>query len=232
MKKFALIISMVAVFSLQGFSQAGTYSFGLKLGPTFDWASSASTAARNQKMKTGYTLGIIVDHYYTDHIALSTGINYNFWRGQYSFTDSRMISDFLEEARLNPVNRNVRASYFEVPIKVKVKADVIDDWKAFAEAGVGISLNSMDKTKDEYSFYWVNHTDNSYTDTYFYQYRWLQAALNFGIGTEYQINKKFGVFAQLSFNHALTNTFTRDMERLTGSNLKTNFIGIEVGIIL
>lgn len=232
MKKITLIISMVALFSLQGFSQAGTYSFGLKLGPTFDWASSASTAASNQGMKTGFTLGIIVDHYYTDHIALSTGLNYNYWRGQYRFTDSRMIPDFLEEVPLNPVDRRVRATYFEVPLKIKVKAEVIDGWKAFAEAGAGVSLNTMDKTKDEYKFYWVNHTGKSYTDAYFYQYRWLQAALNFGIGTEYQINKKFGVFAQISFNHALTNTFTRDMEQLTGSDLKTNFFGLEVGIIL
>ena len=112
-----------------------------------------------------------------------------------------------------------------------MKADVADGWKAFAEAGIGISLNTKDMTKDSYKFFWIKSEDETYTDAYFYQYRWLQAALNFGIGTELQINKKFSVFAQLSFNHALTNTFTRSFEKLTGSNLQTNFIGLEVGIM-
>ena len=232
MKKIALIISMVAFFSLQGFSQAGTFSYGFKFGPTFDWASSTSTAANNKGVRTGFSLGGIIDHYFTNHIAFSTGLNFNYWRGNYQFTDIRTIDDFLEEVRIDAVNRQVRASYFEVPLKVKVKAEIVDGWKGFAEAGVGLSLNTKDLTKDSYQFYWVKSEDVFYTNAYFYEYRWFQAALNFGLGAEYQINKKFGVFAQLSFNHALTNTFTKEIEQLTGSNLKTNFIGIEVGIML
>ena len=136
----------------------------------------------------------------------------------------------LEQVPLK-VERRVRASYFEVPLKIKVKAEVINGVKAFAETGVGISFNQADLTKDKYDFYWVSFADDIYTKSYFYQYRWLQTALNFGIGAEYEINSKFSIFAQLSFNHALTNTFSINMEKLTGSNLQTNFIGIEAGII-
>lgn len=222
---------MVALFSLQGFSQRGSNSFGLKIGPTFDWASSSSTAASNKGMKMGFTAGVIVDHYYTQHIALSSGINFTRWSGHYQFTDLRYVTDFLEEVPLS-VDRYVHATYIEVPLKVKVKAEIIDGWKAFAEAGAGLSLNLNGKTKDKYDYYWVSSADNAFGDSYFYEYRWLQAALNFGIGAEYQINRKFGVFAQISFNHALTNTFTKEMEARTGSNLQTNFIGIELGIML
>lgn len=231
MKKIALIISMVAFISLQGFSQAGTFSYGFKFGPTFDWVSSASTAAKNNGVKAGFSLGGVFDHYYTDHIAVSTGLNFIYWRGDYQFTDIRTVTDFPEEVSID-VNRHVRASYFEVPLKVKVKTEIVDGWKGFAEAGIGLSLNTKDMTKDSYQFYWVKHEDEFYTRAYFYEYRWLQAALNFGLGAEYQINKKFSVFAQLSFHHALTNTFTKKFEQLTGSNLKTNFIGIEVGIMI
>ena len=221
---------MVALFSLQSFSQRGSYSYGLKIGPAFDWVSSASTAASYEGMRMGFTVGGIIDHYYTQHIAFSSGLNYIRWRGHYQFSDLRHVDDFLEEVPLS-VDRRVQATYIEVPLKVKVKAEVVDGWKAFAEAGVGISLNLDDKTKDEYDFYWVSAADNAFSDRYFYEYRWLQAALNFGVGAEYQINRKFGVFAQISVNHALTNTFTKAMEEQTGSNLQTNFIGLEVGII-
>ena len=221
---------MVALFTLQGFSQAGTYLYGLKFGPTFDWTSSASTATSNEGMGLGFGVGGVVDHFITHHVTISSGLNFNYWRGHYTFTDMRIAPDFLEEAPIN-VDRHVRGCYFEVPLKVKVKAEIIDGWKAFAEAGVGIGINTKDETKDVYSFYWVANADKNFTDDYYYQYRWLQTALNFGIGTEFQVNRKFSLFAQLSFNHAMSNTFTRDIENLTGSNLKTNYIGIEVGII-
>ena len=230
MKRIALIISIVVLFSLQGFSQRGSYSFGLKIGPAFDWASSASMATSNEGMKLGFTMGGIIDHYYTNHIAISSGINFIRWRGHYQFTDSRYVSDFLEKVPLS-VDRRVQATYIEMPLKVKVKAEIVEGWKAFAEAGVGLSLNLNARTKDEYDFYWVSSSDKVYSDSYFYEYRWLQAALNFGVGAEYQINRNFGVFAQISFNHALTNTFTKEMEEQTGSKLQTNFIGIEVGIM-
>jgi len=230
MKRIALIISIVVLFSLQGFSQRGSYSFGLKIGPTFDWASSASTATSNEGMKLGFTMGGIIDHYYTNHIAISSGINFIRWRGHYQFTDLRHVDDFLEEVSL-PIDRRVNATYIEVPLKVKVKAEVVEGWKVFAEAGVGIGLNLNTRTKDEYDFYWVSSSDKIYSKSYFYEYRWLQAALNFGVGVEYQINRKFGAFAQISFNHALTNTFTKEMEERTGSKLQTNFIGLEVGIM-
>lgn len=230
MKRIALIFSMVALFSLQGVSQRGSNSFGLKIGPSVDWASTVSTASSNEGPRLGFTMGCIIDHYYTQHIAFSSGVNFIQWRGHYQFTDLRHIDDFLEEVPLS-VDRRVQASYIEVPLKFKVKAEVVEGWKAFAEAGVGLSLNWSDKTRDEYDFYWVSVSDKTFSESYYYEYRWLQAALNFGVGAEYQINRKFGVFAQLSFNHALTNTFTKDMEQLTGSNLQTNFIGLEVGLM-
>ena len=101
------------------------------------------------------------------------------------------------------------------------------------------SINTKDLTKDSYpkegnelSTYWAPQPDEYYTAAYFYQYRWFQTALIAGLGAEFQINRKFSVFAQLSYNHALNNTFTRDIEELTKGNLHTNFIGIEIGAML
>ena len=238
MKKITLIISMVALFSLQGFSQQKKVSFGLKIGPTFDWASSSSTESRNLGTRLGFNFGGIIDYYYTDHIALSSGLSYNYWRGYYQFTDSRIGTLFLEEAPVT-VNRQIRASYFEVPLKLKVKIPIVDGWRAFAEAGVGFSINTKDLTKDsfpkegnELSTYWVPQPDENYTAEYFYQYRWFQTALIAGLGAEYQINRKFSVFVQLSYNHAFNNTFTHEIEEQTKGNLHTNFIGIEIGAML
>ena len=228
MKKIALIISMVALFSVGGYAQGKNLSFGLKFGPNVGWANSNTTAPKGSHARIGFAVGGIVDHYISEHIAFSSGLNLNLMRMDYTYTGYRTATDFLEEVKV-PVYRKFKGSYLEVPLKVKVKFDIMDSWKAFAEAGVGISFNYADKGKDKYDFFWTGHTDDNYVD-YLYQYRWIQTALNFGVGAIYEINSKFSVFAQLTMNNALSNSFTKAMEEQTGSIVSTNFIGLEVGI--
>lgn len=229
MKKILLIISLVAFFAIGGNAQSRTTAFGIKMGPSFDWASSGSTAANGGKLRMGYNLGLVVDHYFARNLAISSGVNFNYSRMNYQFTDSRWVENFLEEIPVS-VTRKVKGSYFEVPIKAKVKIDIIDSWAAYVEAGVGLSYNLSDKAKDEYTFEWVSYADETYQD-YTFQYSAFQASIDFGVGAEFEVNRALSLFAQLTFNHALTNTFSRWMEKQSGSVLNTNFIGVEVGFL-
>ena len=230
MKKILLIISLVAFFAIGGSAQSKSTAFGIKFGPSFDWASSGSTAANSGKLGMGCNLGLVIDHYYSSNFAISSGLNFNYLRMNYQFTDIRRIQDFLEEVLVS-VNRKVKGSYFEVPIKAKVKIDIIDSWAAFVEAGVGLSFNMADMVKDKYTYKWVSYADETFQDYRSY-YSWFQASINFGVGAEFEVNRNLSLFAQLTFNHALTNTFSKQIEKLTGSVLNTNFIGIEVGFLL
>ena len=38
-------------------------------------------------------------------------------------------------------------------------------------------------------------------------------------------------FAQLTFDHAFSNAFVRSLEKQTGSIIRNNYIGIEIGIM-
>ena len=230
MKKIALIISMVALFAGAGNAQQRTFNYGLKLGPNVGWAAPGSTASDGGHARLGFALGGIVDINYTNHFGLSTGLNLNFMKMDYQFTDFRMATDFIEEVKV-PVDRRFKGTYLELPIKIKAKADVADSWKAFVEAGLGFSYNLADKGKDTYNDPFGHpYKDEKYKD-YSYQYRLIQTALNFGIGAQYEISHNLNVFAQLTFNHALSNTFTRDIKEQSGSIIRTNFIGLEIGII-
>lgn len=229
MKKIALIISLVALFAINGNAQQKKYVFGLKLGPNVGWAASGSAETSGGHARMGFAVGGIVDRYFSEHVAFSSGLNLNLLGMDYTFTDKRTAEYFLEEAMV-PVNRRFKGSYLEVPLKLKVKVDVYDSWKAYAEAGVGFSFNFADKCKDSFQDpFGGNYADQSYED-YFYQYRWFQTALNFGLGAMYEMNRKFSVFAQLTFNHALSNSFNNATEQQTGSIIRTNFIGLEIGI--
>ena len=229
MRKTLLIISLVTMITMSGNAQFKNARFGIKLGPTVDWANSGSTATQNGGIGIGFNLGLVYDHYLSNNIAVSSGVNCNFLRMKYSFTDVRKIDDFLEEANVM-VNRRLKATNIEIPLKLKVKVDVVDSFNAYVEAGGGLSFNSKDLGKDEYSYNWVSYEGQSYVDCTD-QYRPLQFSMVFGLGAEYEINRNLSAFAQLTFDHAFSNAFNSSLAKQTGSILRNNYVGIEAGIM-
>lgn len=229
MRKRLLIISLLAIVVMGGYAQTKDYRFGIKLGPSFNWVSPGSTATKNEGMRLGFNAGLVVDHYFTDNIAISSGLNFNYMRMKYQFEDSRMIENFLQDVLL-PVERRVKASVLEVPLKFKLGFEVVESVRAYVEAGGSLSFNMKDNVKDKYEFFNYSYQDATYVDRT-EQYRMLQASILFGLGAEYEINRSFSVFAQLTVNHGLMNAFSKDLAKKTGSILNTNFIGVEVGVL-
>lgn len=230
MKRKLLIISLVAMVSLHCTTLMGQMNFGFKLGPNLGWAGSATTAGNGNGVRLGLNAGAFVDQYFNDVVALSVGVDYNFVRMNYNFTDHRVVPNFLEESNVM-VNREFHGSYLEIPVKIKAKFEVLDELNVYGEAGAGLGINLSAKGKDNYTYYGIIYNDTEYQN-YSYEYRLLQANLHFGIGAEYEISSSLAVFGQISYRHSLSNTFTQALYKETNSNLKYNFIGLEFGIIL
>lgn len=229
MKRISLIISLVMLFTLSGTAQIDNLRFGLKLGPNFSWAGPCSEKTDNHGARLGIGTGLVVDYYFTNVFAASTGVEFNFCRMKYDFTDYRCPMDFLIEDEVM-VSRRLKSSNLEIPIKVKAKFNVAESFGAFVEAGLGLGFNLKDYVKDEYKLYWVDYHSEFYEDRT-NQYRPFQPSVIFGLGGEYEINPKLSVFAQLSYHHTFSNAFTKALAARTGSKLFNNFIGIEVGIM-
>jgi hypothetical protein len=229
MRRILLIISLVSAIFIDANAQTGNVRLGLKLGPAVDWASSGSTAVTNDGIRLGGNAGLVCDYFFADNIAVSSGVNFNFLRLKYSFIDYRRVEDFLEETNIS-VSRRLKASNIEIPLKVKIRYEVFDSFLIYAEAGAGLSLNFKDYAKDSYSYYWVSSEGQSFVDCT-NQYRPLQLSMVFGLGTEYEINRNLSFFAQLTFDHAFSNAFVNSLEKQTGSILRNNYVGIEVGIM-
>ena len=230
MKKIFLIVSLIAICSLNGHSQERLFNFGLKMGPNLAWANAPSAeAGKNLGSRMGFGAGLFVDSYFTKNFAFSTGLNFNILGMNYQFTDRRHLPNFVETTNIL-VNRKFSATYLELPLKFKMKFEVADAVSVFADAGAGLGLNLSDKAKDEYTFYGITYTDTEFlnvTD----EYRWLQVAMKFDLGAAYQISNHFSVFAQIAFHHSFSNMFTYEMKKETDVNLKSNFIGLEIGIM-
>lgn len=229
MRRILLIISMVSAVFVGANAQPGNVRFGIKLGPTIDWASAGSIATANDGIRVGGNFGLVADYYFTNNFAVSSGVSLNYIRLKYSFIDHRRAEDFLEETNM-VVSRRLKATNIEIPIKFKVRMDVLDSFKAYAEAGAGLSINCKDYGKDSYTFYWTSFESERYVDCT-NQYRPLQLSMIFGLGAEYEINRKLSAFIQLAFDHAFSNAFVNSLEKQTGSILRNNYIGIEVGVM-
>ena len=224
-----LIISMVTLFAVGGNAQTKNARVGFKLGPTFDWASSGSVAASSNGMGLGFNAGLLYDHYFSEHIAVSSGVNLDLLRVKYSFMDYRYVDDFLERTDVL-VMRRLKTTNIEIPIMLKLRYNVKDSFFAYVQAGGGIGFNCKDRCKDEYSFYWVSSSSESFEDCS-NQYRLLQLSMKFGLGAEFEVNRKLGLFVQLTFDHAFSNAFVSSLEQQTGSIIRNNFIGVEVGFM-
>ena len=246
MKKTSLIISFVVLFVLSGNAQTASSGnapttsssanaltknvrVGLKIGPSIDWASSGSVETENKAPGVGLNMGIVLDYYLTNNFSVSSGLDLKAFRMKYQFVDYRRPEDFLEETNV-PVLRRVKGCNLEIPIKIKGKFNVVDSFDAYVEAGCGLGFNLKDRCRDEFDFYWTDYADVRYVDCT-NQYRAFQPSLLFGVGAEYEINQKLSAFVQLSFEHAFTNAFVKSLETQTGSIIRNNYIGIEVGVM-
>lgn len=230
MKKILLIVSLIAICSLTGYSQERTFDFGLKMGPNVAWASSPSAeAGKGNGAKMGFGAGLFIDTYFTNNFGFSTGLNFNILGMNYQFPDQRLLPNYVEPTNID-VNRKFKGTYLELPLKFKMKFDVIDEMFVFADAGGAIGYNLSDKAKDQYSFYGTTYSDPEFVNVTD-QYRRLQVAMKFDVGAAYRISNNFSVFAQLAFHHSFSNMFTYEKKKETGVNLKSNFIGLEVGIM-
>lgn len=229
MKKTLLIISLVTVCALHVNAQPNGFRMGVKLGPTIDWASPGSAVVKGEGVGLGFGMGLVFDQYLSDYFAVSSGVNFNLLRMKYSFMDRRLVGDFLEEANMT-VSRRMKAANIEIPLMAKFKMDVLDSFAAYVEAGGGVSFNCKDFARDDYSFYWVSSEGQNFVDCT-NQYRVLQFSMIFGLGGEYQINQNLTTFAQLTFDHAFSNAFIGSLEKQTGSILRNNYIGVELGVM-
>lgn len=231
MKKISLIISFVVLFALSGNAQTKNKNVrvGLKIGPSIDWASSGSVETENKGVRPGLNMGLILDYSLNSHFAVSSGLNLNVFGMKYQFVDYRRPLNFLEETNVS-VLRRVKGTNLEIPILLKGKFNVAESFNAYVQAGFAFGFNLKDRCKDEFDFY-SNHFESDRFVDCTNQYRAFQPALLFGVGTEYVINPKLSAFVQLTFDHAFSNAFVRSLEKQTGSIIRNNYIGIEVGFM-
>lgn len=247
MKKSLLIVGLLMAMSLTASAQYKGFSFGFKVGPSFDWTGSKTGAAINERTKTGFDVGLVAEYYFAENYAIVTGINVDFVNGQYKFDDMRNVSvDTINDFQLGTVDRKFKTTIYEIPLMLKLVTPELGNLplRAYAQVGGAFGYTQRVKVMDTFTLGEINDTDYRATDG---EYNPFHASLRIGAGAEYTLLETTRVFAGIYFSHDFLNSISRGAlvtsnyekyyagnkdlgERDLKLNVLQNRLGIEVGI--
>ena len=248
MKKSLLMVGLLLAMSLTASAQYKGFSFGFKLGPTFDWTDSKTGAAINQGTKTGFDLGVVAEYYFAENYAIVTGVNVDFVKGHYSFDDMRNISaiDSITDYQLGTIDRQFKTTIYEIPLMLKMVTPELGGLplRAYAQVGGAFGYTQRVKVMDTFTLGEINDKDYRATDG---EYNPFHASLRIGAGAEYTLLETTRVFAGIYFSHDFLNSISRGAlvtsnyekyyagnkdlgERDLKLNVLQNRIGVEFGI--
>ena len=155
MKKSLLIVGLLLAMSLTASAQYKGFSFGFKLGPTFDWTGSKTGTAINQGTKTGFDLGVVAEYYFAENYAIVTGVNVDFVKGHYSFDDMRNISaiDSITDYQLGTIDRQFKTTIYEIPLMLKMVTPELGGLplRAYAQVGGAFGYTQRVKVMDTFT---------------------------------------------------------------------------------
>lgn len=220
MKKKILFIGLMLAFSLIASAQEEEFVFGFRLGPNFNWIGSREGAADNQGVKANFDMGFIAEYYFTENYALVTGVNVNFIRGQYDFTDKRPVGN---DVVLGLVERTFKTTVFEIPLMFKMVTPELGSipLRLYAQLGGAFGVSPRVKVKDTFSTGGIN--DEQYRVAKG-EYNPIHASLRAGIGAEYEILESMEVFLGCYYTYGLLNGIGSGVQGIT-SNYRKYYYG-------
>lgn len=250
MKKSLLIVGLLLAMSLTASAQYKGFSFGLKLGPSFDWTGSKTGAADNLGTKVGFDVGVVAQYYFAENYAIVTGVSVDFMNGKYSYDDMRNISaiDTITDYQLGTITRDFKSTVYEIPLMLQMVTPQIGNLplRAYAQVGGAFGYTQRVKVQDDFSL--GNIDDDSFRATKG-EYNPFHASLRIGAGAEYAFLESTRAFAGIYFAHDFLNNISSGAQGITSNyrkyyngdknlgardlelDLRQNRIGIEFGIL-
>ncbi len=139
MQKYILSLIILA-FSLQIFAQ--DLSFSVVVDPQITWMKSSSDRIQRDGWNFGYNIGLVMDKFYTDNYALSTGLSILNTGGNLHYLDS-MVFDFGSGKDTLPPGTTVsyKLQYLTIPFSLKLTSSQIGYSTMFAHLGLNNHIN-------------------------------------------------------------------------------------------
>jgi len=183
MQKYILCL-IILFFSSQIFSQK--LSFSVVVDPMITWMKTNEQDIQRDGVNFGYNIGLVMDKYFTDSYALSTGISILNTGGNLHYLDS-IDFDFGSGRDTLPggstVSYNLR--YITIPFSLKLNSTEIGYTTMFAHIGINNHINiraTADIPTQNISGEDIKSEINTFLITYF-----IGGGLEFSFGGDFAI---------------------------------------------
>ncbi|GAB2856235.1 porin family protein [Hymenobacter ruber] len=224
MKKLLLaLFALAATIS----SASAQVEIGLKVSPSITSLRAESTSANafgSDGSQFGFGGGLVVDYFFGENYAFSTGLLLTGKGGTISYTD------VLPGNRTTVVKQKMTAQYLELPLSVKLFTnEIAPATRLYFQ--VGGSLNVPIGTRINDSKFYVDPATNVENKASDYVYFFDADAL-VGAGLEYQLGQSTKLFAGLGYHRGLVDIDhyferKRDFKDVT---IKNSSFGLDLGI--
>lgn len=221
MKK--LLLALLAVGASAGAASAQV-EIGLKLSPSVTNLRAESPSNRsfqNEKSKLTIGGGLIVDYFFGQNYAFSTGLQLVGKGGTISFLDP--INDRRYEQKIG-------VQYLEVPVSVKLFTnDITTDTKLYFQ--LGGTLGGAIAARIDGNKRYISPTTGDESKALDHVITPEIAAL-LGFGVEYQLGQSTKVLAGLSYHRGLLNVdkYFEDNRKFSDVNLKNSEFALDLGL--
>lgn len=197
---------------------------GLKVSPSVTHLRADSPAAngfQNEKSKLGIGGGIIVDYFFGQNYAFSTGLELTGKGGTVSFFDP---------ARNARIEQKIGLQYLQVPVTVKLFTnDIATDTKLYFQLGGSLNAAIAGRINGDKRFVDPATAQETKASKHVII---PDAGLRAGFGVEYQLGQSTKMLAGLSYHRGLLNidNYFGDERGFKDVELKNSEFALDLGI--
>jgi hypothetical protein len=222
--------------------------FGAFIAPTLSWMRPANTKSNdgaytvsNNGSKVGFTWGIMLDYWFADNYAISTGLQVNGSGG--NIRSNRIDQNTITSNTVYNTDFNYSLQYLELPINLKLKTSPLSNGvNFFGQAGVTPGFNISKKAS-----YDVIATDNSNNITTYAEDKAkisgtlsvapVMLQLNIGAGAQYPFSDRLTAYAGIFFNNGFAPDVTNPAKysftypgSFSDGNIRLNNFALRLGL--
>ncbi len=192
MKKTLLYIFLLITTPLLMAQNAGETRFSFILTPQISWVKSDHQDIDNKGSHFGYNFGIIMDRFFSDNYAFTTGLTINTTGGKLAYP-SIMTGETLNFAAMS---QTYKLKYIEIPLGLKLRSEDMHRTNIYGRFGLSPQINIQAKNNGGSS---INK-----------EVRLLDLGYHLGGGIEYSLGGRNALILGVLFNNGFMDITDHD----------------------
>ena len=190
---------------------------------------SDSEGYDNRGVRPMASWGFIAQFFLMENHSIMTGFNVNYLGAEMSYPSAMDVDNDTIPA-FGTLNRRYKLQYIEIPLVLRMKANINEQWNAFGKIGLGTGFNIRARGDDVFTY---NQGEIEKESDISEEVKLIRQSFIIGGGMEYVLKGSTALFLDITFNNGF-------IDILSGANIAdpsidqkatVSFLELSVGIV-